>query len=354
MTGTIAVVLVFGGLIFFHELGHFAVARLFGMGVKTFSLGFGPVLLSFKGAKTRYQVAALPLGGFVSLVGERGGAELPEGFTEQESFALRPAWQRFMVILAGPVCNLLLAWFICWGLLWSGGRDFRPPVVGEISEDSPAMHSPLQAGDRILRIGGVEVTRWGEIGPLVQRSAGKEVVVTAQRPDGSSLIFSIAPALHKETTPEGQAFEVWVMGIRPGEVEHQEFGFFPAAYEGLLDARNMVSFIWRALGDLVTGAVAFDNVGGPILIAQTIHSQADSGLVSVLMIAAIISVNLGMLNLLPVPVLDGGHLVFLTVEMAAGRPVPQAMQEKAMFFGLFLLLALMVAATYNDIMRFFT
>lgn len=353
MLGTIAVVLVFGGLIFFHELGHFLAARSFGMGVKTFSLGFGPSLFAFKRGKTRYQVAALPLGGFVSLVGESASAEIPEGFTEGESFSLRPAWQRFLVILAGPVFNIVLAWFICWGLMWTGGRLFLPPVVGEILADSPAAESPLLPGDRILTIDGVRVSRWLDISPLVQRSEGNALLVGIQRPDETLLTFSLTPSRLTQTTAEGQTIEHWGMGIKAGEAERQQFGFVRSAWEGMVEAGNMVSYIWSALGDLLSRKVDLDNVGGPILIAQVVYKQTDHGLSSVLMLAALISVNLGVLNLLPIPVLDGGHLIFLSAEMIGGKPVPIRVQEKAMFVGLFLLLSLMVFATFNDVMRFF-
>ena len=354
MIGTIAVVLVFGGLIFFHELGHFAAARAFGMGVKTFSLGFGPSLFSFKRGKTTYQVAALPLGGFVSLVGESADADIPEEFTNEESFSLRPAWQRFLVILAGPVFNLVLAWFICWGIMWTNGREVLPPVVGEIIADSPAAESPLRPGDTILALDGVKISRWMEISPLVQRAEGKPLVVAAEQPDGTTVTFTVTPERISQTTPEGHTVEGWAMGIKAGPVEVHEYGFFASAKEGAVEAGRMASVIWNALGDLISRKVAFDNVGGPILIAQAIYTQTEYGIASVLMLAALISVNLGVLNLLPIPVLDGGHLIFLTVEMLGRRPVPVKVQEKAMFAGLALLLFIMLAATFNDVMRFWS
>ena len=351
MIGTVAVILVFGGLIFFHEMGHFLVARCFGMGVKTFSLGFGPAIFSFKRSKTVYQVAAVPLGGFVSLVGESVDAEIPDEFTPEESFSLRPAWQRFLVIAAGSVFNLILAWFICWGLVWVNGRTDMSPVVGEILESSSAAASPMKVGDRVVSLNGKPIGRWDEMPVIVQENQGKEMEVVVKRPDGSNLTFSLVPTLLKQTLPDGQKLESWGMGVRPA---HRTYGFLQSAGEGLAEAKGMVTFTWRALSDLLSRKVSFDNVGGPILIAQTIYKQADRGLVSVFMIAALISVNLGVLNLLPIPVLDGGHLLFLTVEMIIRRPVPVVVQEKAAWVGLFLLISLMIAATFNDVMRFFS
>lgn len=354
LPGITAVVLVFGGLIFFHELGHFLVARSFGMGVKTFSLGFGPAIFSRRRGKTVYQIAAVPLGGFVSLVGETPTAEIPDGFTEEENFSLRPAWQRFCVIAAGSLFNLLLAWIICWGLLWSNGRTVIPPVVGEILPNSAAAESPLRVGDRIVSLNGIAVSRFEDMPPIVQRGKGKEILVVARRPDESLITFTLTPTLLSQTHGDGRAMETWGMGVRPDKGEREEFGFIEAAGQGILEAGNMVAFTWKALGELVSRKVAFDNVGGPILIAQVIYKQAEHGLFGLLMLAALISVNLGVLNLLPVPVLDGGHLIFLLVEMAGRRPVPAKIQEKAMFVGLFLLIGLMLAATFNDVVRLFS
>jgi len=353
--GTVAVVLVIGGLIFFHELGHFLVARFFKMGVKTFSLGFGPAVFSFKRGKTVYQVAAVPLGGFVSLVGfsESSPADVPGEFTAEENFSLRPAWQRFCVIAAGSLFNLLLAWIICWGIMWTNGRTVIPPVVGEILPHSAAAESPLRRGDTIISINGVDISRFGDIPPIIQRSQGNSITIVARQSSGNLTTFTLKPTLLSQTTPDGRQVESWGIGIRPGGVKREAFGFFASAREGMIEAGNMVAFTWRALGDLVSRKVAFDNVGGPILIAQAIYTQADRGLISVLLLAALISVNLGILNLLPVPVLDGGHLMFLLAEMVGRRPVPVNIQEKAMMVGLFLLISLMLAATFNDVMRFF-
>ncbi len=354
LPGVAAVVLVFGGLIFFHELGHFLVARFFNMGVKTFSLGFGPALFSRKKGKTLYQVAAIPLGGFVALVGESADAEIPDEFTAEESFSLRPAWQRFCVIAAGSLFNLLLAWLICWGLMWVNGRTVIPPLVGEILPDSAAASSPLRVGDRIVSLNGIAVSRFDDMPPIVQAGAGKELAVVARQADESLISFSLKPTQLSQTLTDGSIVESWGMGIRPKEREQQTFGFIEAAWQGMIEARDMAVFTWKSLGDLLSRRVAFDNVGGPILIAQVIYKQADRGLTGLFMLAALISVNLGVLNLLPVPVLDGGHLIFLLVEMAGRRPVPAAIQEKAMLAGLFLLIALMLAATFNDVMRIFS
>ncbi|MEG6594060.1 site-2 protease family protein, partial [Desulfovibrio sp. 1188_IL3213] len=154
LTTIIAVTLVLGGLIFFHELGHFAVARGFGMGVSTFSLGFGPKILKRKWGKTEYALSLIPLGGYVALVGEQDDSELPEGFTREESFSLRPAWQRLLVVAAGPVANMLLAWLLCWILAFAWGTPQLLPQVGGLVENSPAAKAGVEAGDTIVSING--------------------------------------------------------------------------------------------------------------------------------------------------------------------------------------------------------
>ncbi len=351
MLGIIAVILVFGGLIFFHELGHFLVARSFSMGVRTFSLGFGPALFSRTVGKTRYQVAAVPLGGFVALVGETPDAEIPAPFTAAESFSLRPAWQRFLVIAAGSVFNLLLAWLICWGLMWTGGRSVIPPVVGEIIANSAAASSPLRPGDTVVSINGAHIETWNQMPPLVQKNGEKPMAVTVKRPTGETVTFSLTPTPLTGGNGRGGEARALGMGIRPKEVLNQSYSFLESAREGMYDAANMVRLTWKALAGLLTREIAADNVGGPIMIAQTIYDQAGHGLMNVLVIAALISVNLGVLNLLPIPVLDGGHLFFLLTEMITRHAVPPKVQEKAMMVGIVLLISLMVFATFNDVMR---
>ena len=350
MTGVFAVLLIFGGLIFFHELGHFLAARSFSIGVKTFSLGFGPALFSFTRGKTKYQVAAVPLGGFVSLAGETPDADIPAPFTREDSFSLRPAWQRFIVIAAGSVFNLLLAWFLCWGMMFSGGRQELLPSVGTVPQGSPAS-AFLLPGDTIRTIDGIAVERWNEVAPLIRKSMGRPVTLEVAR-GKETLRCVITPRRMAQTNLLGEKTENWVIGVTPsGEYRTIELGFFEAAGAGIGKARDMLVFTWDVLKGLLSRTVPADNLGGPIGIAQMIYQQAEEGVMPLLAIAALLSVNLGLLNLLPIPVLDGGHLLFLTLEMGFRRPIPQAVQEKAMMAGICLLLGLMIFATYNDIAR---
>ncbi|MDR2160718.1 MAG: RIP metalloprotease RseP [Desulfovibrio sp.] len=353
MTGILAAIFVFAFLIFFHELGHFLLARMLGIGVKTFSLGFGPVLFSRVWGRTTCQVAALPLGGFVSLTGEAPDEDIPEPFSAADSFSLRPAWQRLLVVAAGPVWNLALAWLLCWGLFWVNGKSEIPPVIGTILEGSPAADSPLRSGDRVLSLNGVPVSRWEDLPRFIRRNEGRPVtfVVSAQGDD--LRVFDITPALLSGGAGE-KAFTGWGIGVLPQGTVQRSLSFGQAAGAGLEQAADMVVLIWSGLADLFSGRESVKSVGGPLLIAQVVSRQAEQGLASLLLLTALISANLGILNLLPVPVLDGGRILFLGLELLFRRPVPLAIQEKAMLGGLFFLVGLMILATFNDIVRIFS
>ncbi|MFT4300353.1 MAG: site-2 protease family protein [Desulfovibrio sp.] len=381
----IAVSLVLGGLIFFHELGHFAVARSLGMGVSTFSLGFGPKILKHKWGKTEYALSLVPLGGYVALVGEQDDSELPEGFTKEESFSLRPAWQRLLVVAAGPVANMLLAWFLCWILAFGWGTPQLLPQVGGLVENGPAAKAGIQVGDTIVSIDGQAINEWEDMTHAIARSDGQPLSIVLQRPakvaatapEGESQAgHDAAPAdsagvasgqgntpaamLTVEVTPEmsvrktifGEDEKAWLVGIRnTGAVRLVEHGFWGSAAAGAAQASDMLALTWKSFVKLVERVVPLDQVGGPIMIMQMVSKQAHEGIAGVLALAALISINLGVLNLLPIPVLDGGQIVFCLWEMIFRRPINARVQEYAMRAGVALLVGLMLLATYNDIWR---
>ena len=335
----IAVIIVLGGLIFFHELGHFAVARCLGMGVSTFSLGFGPKILKHKMGKTEYALSLVPLGGYVALVGESNESEIPEGFSPKESFALRPAWQRLLVVAAGP-----------------------------------AAKAGLKAGDRILSIDGRAVGSWDAMSEAIAHSGGKPMQLEVLRP-APGAAMETAPAadgtrgqvttaegetLHLEMTAEraarktifGENETAWLIGVRAANsVDMQPKSFWEAASAGATETGRMVSLTWLSFVKLAERVVPLDQVGGPIMIAQMVGKQVHEGLPGLLALTALISINLGILNLLPIPILDGGQVVFCLLEIIFRRPVNRRVQEYAMRAGLALLIALMLLATFNDVWR---
>lgn len=384
----IAVSLVLGGLIFFHELGHFAVARSLGMGVSTFSLGFGPKILKRKWGKTEYALSLVPLGGYVALVGEQDDSELPEGFTQEESFSLRPAWQRLLVVAAGPVANMLLAWLLCWILAFGWGTPQLLPQVGGLVENGPAAKAGVQAGDTIIRIDGQPIVAWEDMTRAIARSNGQPLSVVLERPHKTSIngeeagqgqagqpaapagtsgtdatsgqsgtppsimTVEIRPEMSVRKTIFGEDEKAWLVGIRnTGAVRLVEHGFWGAAAAGASQASDMLALTWKSFVKLVERVVPLDQVGGPIMIMQMVSKQAHEGIAGLLALAALISINLGVLNLLPIPVLDGGQIVFCLWEMIFRRPVNARVQEYAMRAGLALLVALMLLATYNDLWR---
>ncbi|THB70233.1 MAG: RIP metalloprotease RseP [Desulfovibrio sp.] len=345
MQTTIAIIFVLGALIFFHELGHFLAARFLKIGVRTFSLGFGPKLLGLTRGQTTYKLAVLPLGGYVQLVGERKEEDLPEGFTKSQSFALRPAWQRMIVVVAGPLFNFLLAWVIFWGIFVFGGMDL--PRIDEVSDDSPALEAGLQAGDVITAIDGSQVVDWRELQYAILLSNGEEIVLTVERGQ-ENVDLLVTP----EATPIPDTDEsIFLIGVGLSP-ENQDVGLIEGAWYGGVRIWHELKNIGKGFAKLFSGEIPVKKaLGGPILIGQMVSHGADQGMGPLLFLTAFISINLGLLNLLPIPVLDGGHLLFFFLETVFRRPVNQRVQEVTTQVGLVLLLGLMVFATYNDIDR---
>lgn len=347
----VAVILVLGGLIFFHELGHFLAARAFGMGVVTFSLGFGPKLAGFTRGATRYVLSAIPLGGYVQLVAQDPDETPPEGFGQETFFRLRPAWQRIIVVAAGPMFNFLLAWLLFWGLLLTEGRFEMLPVVGQVQKDSPAELAGVRAGDTVVGIDGTAVTTWDALATAIRAGGGKAVVLAVER-DGATRTFTIKPTIRTVKNIFGEEEKAPLVGIvASGQTRSVPLGAGSAAGEAVKQTWNVVEVTFMGLVKLLERVVPLDSLGGPIMIAQMVSKQASAGLGNVVALAALISVNLGILNLLPIPVLDGGHLLFYGLEIVMRRPVSPRLRQLSTRLGLAFLLGLMILATVNDIRR---
>lgn len=349
----IAVVVVLGGLIFFHELGHFLANRYFGIGVITFCIGMGPKLYSFTRGKTEYRLAWLPIGGYVSAVGEYSDEVEALGFTKEEAIYNRPAYQRLILAFAGPFANLLIAWLIYVGLSFSTGLAIPLPQLGEVLPDSPAQVAGLETGDIITKIGDKSIDSWEQVPQTITASNGNELTFEVKRNEETFLV-NITPERMQRTNIFGEEETAWLVGIQAlGTLRHEELSFFDAMVTGTKQTWNMISMTLTGLKKLITGSVAADNVGGPIMIVEMIGSQANVGIVPLLLLTALISVNLGLLNLLPIPVLDGGMILFCLIEIIIRRPVPEKVQEWSMKAGVIFLISLMVFATFNDVMRWF-
>lgn len=353
MTSILAVVFVLGGLIFFHELGHFLVARGLGMGVSVFSLGFGKRICGITRGKTDYRVSIFPLGGYVQLVGETPDADIPDGFTPVESFSRRPPWQRMLVVLAGPVFNFLLAWLIFWGLAWSQGAQDLLPVVGQVTNASAADAAGIMTGDRILEIDGAAIKEWEDLVLRIEANTGQPMHLTVLRGQ-EQFALDVTPRRQEKRNLFGEIKVKPMLGIAPkGEISHRPMNGWQAAVAGVEQIWDVSGLMLTGIIKLVERVVPWTDMGGVILISEMIHKEAQNGLASLLALTALISINLAILNLLPIPVLDGGHILFFFLETLFGKPLSPRVQQIALKTGMALMLTLMIFATVNDILRHF-
>lgn len=352
MVSTIVVaIVVLGLLILFHELGHFLVARWCGVGVVKFSIGFGPVLIGRKIGNTEYAISAVPLGGFVKMVGEDPEEEVTPA-DRSIAFQHQPLWKRFAIVLAGPLANLLFA-FAAFSLVFAvyGARvPSSVAKVGNVLPDMPAAAAGLRPGDIVTAVDGQPVGSWDELSQTIRQSGARPLILTIER-SGERLQVSVTPKEREERSLFGEVTgKAYLIGIERG-FDQIAVNPFTAVAMGAQQTAWWVGTIVVALAKMVQGKIPASEIGGPILIAQAAGEQARLGLENLLHFMAVISVNLGVLNLLPVPILDGGHLFFFLVEAIRRRPLDTRYREVAQQVGLVLLLALMVFAFYNDIAR---
>ena len=348
ITSIVAIVVVLGGLIFFHELGHFLVARLFGMGVKAFSLGFGPRLAGFTSGLTDYKLSLIPLGGYVALAGEQGEEETD--FPDNQLFANRPAWQRLCVVAAGPFFNFLLAFLIYWFLVLSQGQAVVLPVVGGVLPDSPAAAAGFAKDDLITTIDGQPIDSWSLMVETIRAAEDRALTVNVDR-DGENLTMTVTPKVNSYTNLFGETVTVPMVGInQSGQVRYE-----PVEGSGLSAALNhtwnMSAVVIKGFLSIIERLIPVENVGGPIMLAQMVSESAESGIFALLGMMAIISINLAIINLLPIPVLDGGHILFFGLEILFRRPLNEKWKARAMRAGLLILLLLMSLAIFNDVRR---
>lgn len=369
-------ILALGPLIFVHEFGHFLLAKLMGVSVEKFSLGFGPKIIGKKFGETEYLLSAFPLGGYVKMFGEGGyieggevhttdgvdntpTEELPldtlRELTDEEksrSFAHKPVLARIAIVVAGPMFNLLFAWFI-FILLCMIGVPTVTTKIGEALVDKPAAKAGIQKGDVITAINNKSINRWDQISEIVSNSKGTPLTVTVKR-EAKDITFTITPEPRVSKNLFGEKVSGYAVGVASaGEVITEYFGPIDAVVKGTQQTWKVVELTFLSLVKMAQRIVPMDSVGGPIMIADMAGKMAESGGASFLAFIALISINLGVLNLLPVPVLDGGHLLFFFMELIFRRPVPQKVREYAQQIGMVLLLGLMVLAFYNDIIRYF-
>ena len=347
----LAFAVVFGVLVFFHELGHFLVARLFGVGVDKFSLGFGRRLWGKKVGRTDYCISIIPLGGYVKMVGEEPDAEIsPEDMAV--SFTHANVFKRMGIVAAGPIFNLLLAIAIFFVVILMVGVQVLKPVVGQTLEGMPAQKAGIQAGDVILSIDGKKVETWQEMVEIVTLCNGKTLEIELRRGE-TDLVVSLTP--HTEIEKKfGAEIKRYLIGIMSAERGFYKKVSIPeAATASVYEAYKQTKLIFVFLGRLISGEESSKNIGGPILIAQIAGHQAEKGVGNLVLLIAMLSIMLAIFNILPIPILDGGLLLFFAIEAVIRRPLNAKMREMAQLAGLFLLVMITVLAFYNDITRVF-
>jgi regulator of sigma E protease len=350
ITSIVSAIVVLGVLIFVHELGHFLFAKYFGVGVETFSLGFGPKIFAKTFGETEYRISAFPLGGYVKMVGENKDDELPEEDAHR-SFMAKAPLQRMVIVAAGPCFNLIFAYLI-FVVVCMIGIPTSTTKIGEVMKDKPAARAGLREGDRVKSINGKPVSRWNDLAQLITESGGKPLALTVER-EGKTFVVQVTPEMRTAKNLLGDMVTSPVIGVMASkEVVTERVGPLDAIVKGSEHTWNVTKLTVVAVGKIFTGSISVDNIGGPIMIAKTAGEQAETGLVYFLSFMALLSINLGLLNLLPIPILDGGHLVFYLWEIIVGKPVNLKAREVAQQIGLALLLGLMVLAFYNDIARY--
>jgi regulator of sigma E protease len=342
-------IVVLGVLIFVHELGHFLVAKRAGVRVLKFSLGFGPRLWGFRRGETDYLVSAIPLGGYVKMLGED---PREEGVEDERSFSAKPVGWRSLIILAGPGSNLLLAIAIFW-VVFMVGYPALGTRIGEVMKGFPAQAAGLQRGDRIVSIDGRWVEKWEDLAREVHQRPGRPVRLTVER-GGGRFDLTVVPRATKQRNIFGEEQDVGLLGIAPAEEFLTERADPITAFgRAIYKTYDLSLLIVLTFVKLVQGVVPAKTIGGPLLVAQMAGEQARAGFLNLLFFTALLSINLAILNLLPIPILDGGHLLFALIEAVRGRPVSLRRREMAQQVGLVLLVALMIFAFYNDVFRLF-
>lgn len=345
----LSLVILLGVLIFVHELGHFLIAKKMGVGVLKFSLGFGPKIIGKQIGETQYQLSLIPLGGYVKLLGESQGEELSRE-DQRRSFQNQSVYRRFAIVLAGPIFNFLLAIFI-FSLVNMTGLPYLTSALGGVVEGSPAFSAGLQEGDVIDAINDVSITRWDKLADRIGKSEGKELRLIIKR-GAETKELRVIPQAEKGKNLFGEEIEVYRIGIRPtSRTVTEAMNPFSAVAHSFIQTANITKLTLLSVAKMIQGVVSPKTLGGPILIAQLAGSQVKEGLIPFIMFMALLSINLAILNLLPIPVLDGGHLMFFLIEMIRGKGVSIQWQERAQQVGLALIIMLMIFVFIIDIER---
>lgn len=346
----------FSLLVFIHEWGHFSVARLFGVKVETFSIGMGKELFGRTDKNgTRWKVCAFPLGGYVKFFGDATAAstpgDVPSGMTPEEKsvcFHYKPIWQRALIAFAGPAVNLVAAVFVFAGLVYINGYRVADPVIAQVLEESAAAEAGFQVDDRVLAVDGTDVARFSDVARIVQLRPGQRLDFLVER-DGREVILKATVGVRYVEDRFGNQYPQGQLGVSSYQSVVENPGLLASLGEGTRKAGEVTKTIFTTLGQMVLGVRSVKELGGPLRIADTIGEAAQISFQYFLWILAMLSLNLGIVNLLPIPVLDGGHLISYALEAIKGSPISKKAQEAGFVAGFALLLIFMVLVTLNDL-----
>lgn len=346
-------------LVFVHELGHYWVARRCGVRVDVFSVGFGRELFGYTDRNgTRWKFSLIPLGGYVKMFGDANAASMPDNqvgdLSEAEkavAFQYKTLAQRSWIVAAGPLINFIFAIVIFAVLFSTMGQPFTPPMVGDVMPDSPAETAGFQPGDRVVGIDDTDIERFEDLIRIVSMNPEKEMLFRVER-DGEEVSFPATPARVVADDGLGNEQEIGRLGIQGGGMEFVQHGVATAIWRAAKETVVISGTTLQAVYQIIIGERSFRDLGGPLRIAQISGQVAERGFVPSIILIAILSINLGLINLFPIPMLDGGHLLFYAIEaLRGGRPLGERAQEYGFRIGLALVMTLIAVVTWNDLVH---
>ncbi|MFO1242955.1 MAG: RIP metalloprotease RseP [Rickettsiales bacterium] len=348
-------------IVFIHEFGHFIIARWCGVKIEAFSIGFGKEVIGWNDKHgTRWKISALPLGGYVKMFGDSSEASTPdkdkmEQMTEEEkavSFHFKPLWKKAAIVVAGPVFNFILTIAIFTGFLFSYGLETTDPIVGDVMKGSAAEEAGLVSGDRVLKIDGKKVEHFSDIPRLIATNLGTEIHIIINR-SGETKDVLLTPRSTEETDALGNKISRPMIGIKSQRLMYKDVGLSRALLEAVKKTWQITATTFDYLGQMIAGDRSAKELKGPLGIAKLSGQAADQGFYTILWFIAMLSANLGMVNLFPIPPLDGGHLLYYTIEGLRGRPMAERFQEYGFRAGFAVIICLMVFTVFNDLKQMF-
>lgn len=355
----LAFIVVLSVIVFIHEYGHYIVAKLCGVRIDAFSIGFGKELFGWNDKSgTRWKVSALPLGGYVKMFGDSTAASTPDSdlltqMNEQEregAFHYKPLYKKMLIVVAGPMANFLLTIAIFIYFIMSNGLPSIDPIVGQVMPDSPALSAGVKVGDKITMIDGNKISSFNDISYVISTNLGTPLTVQILR-ENEPIALTITPKMFEDEDGLGNKISRPLIGIKSSDIKLENVGFARAVGESVRRTYLICESTLKVIGQMIVGKRDTRDLKGPVGIAQLSGQAAAKGTHTVLWLIAIISANLGLMNLLPIPVLDGGHLVYYSVEALRGRPLAQKVQEYGFRIGFAILTMLMGFTLFNDLRK---